>query len=78
MNRTEAVQILRDAVERSTREKVKTPEVRAALMAARPHMERWPLDWFWDCADSENDIGRSQNTRPAFRGILRQLGLPDE
>jgi len=32
----------------------------------------------WECSDRENDIGRSQNTRAAFRGILRQPGLPDE
>lgn len=73
-----AVEILRAAVERCGREKVNTPEVRGALRKLKPHCpNRAPLDMLWDAAGGENDIGRSQGVSAAFRGICRQLGLPD-
>jgi hypothetical protein len=69
-----AIEILRAARDRSYREPVKT---RQALIALKPHCPvRSRLDWFWDCADSPNEIGRSQNLRAALNGILRQVGLP--
>lgn len=47
INPLAAVEILRAAAERSTREQVKTKEVKAALVALKSRCkERWPLDAF--------------------------------
>jgi hypothetical protein len=79
MNPLTAIEILRAARDRSSRETVKTKGVRQALTALKARCPvRSRLDWFWDCADSPNEIGRSQNLRAALNGILRQLGLPTE
>lgn len=75
MTRNEAIKTLSDAVARCYTEKVKTAEVREALRTLKPLCrERWPLDWFWDSADTEHDIGRDQNLRAAMNAILRGLG----
>ncbi|WP_242183189.1 hypothetical protein [Sphingomonas sp. CARO-RG-8B-R24-01] len=69
-----AVQILRDAVEASRREKVDTVPVRLALRVLLPHCpERWPLTNLWEAAGYDEPIGRAQNVSGAFNGILVQL-----
>jgi hypothetical protein len=79
MNALTALEILRAARDRSYLETVKTEEVRQALRALNPRCADTAfLRWFWDCADSPNEIGRSQNMKAALNGILRQLGLPTE
>lgn len=77
MNRTETAQILPDAVERADGGKVNRGAPRRAQRGEASY-ETVAARLVLGCGDSEKDIGRSQNTRAAFLGIPRQLGLPDE
>lgn len=71
-----AVAVLRDAMDRSNREKVDTLAVRLALRCLLPHCpERWPLTMFWEAAGVDHDIGRGQSITASFNGITRQLSL---
>jgi hypothetical protein len=73
MNAPSALQVLRAARDRSYLETVKTKEVRQELRALNPCCAHTAfLRWFWDCADSEHEIGRSQNMKAALDGIVRQ------
>ena len=69
-----SVHILRAGVARSGEARVDGMEVRLALRCLLHHCpERWPLEFYWDAASQENDIGRSQGVTAAFNGIVRQL-----
>lgn len=71
-----AVAVLRVAIGRDDAEAVRSHAVRLALRTLLPHCrERWPLTTFWDSAQQENDIGRTQGVTAAYNGIVRQLRL---
>lgn len=75
-NITLALEILRQAMVRSARERVDTIEVRLALRCLLPHVaERWPLEAFWAGASGEQDLGRGQSCTAALNGIARQLRI---
>jgi hypothetical protein len=38
-----------------------------------PLPQRWPLVMFWEGAQQDNEIGRSQSVTASFNGIVRQL-----
>jgi hypothetical protein len=51
-----------------------TVPVRLVLWCLWPHCpERWPLVMFWEGAQQDNQIGRSQSVTASFNGIVRQL-----
>jgi hypothetical protein len=69
-----AVLLLHEATESNDPAAVRTHGVRLALRVLLPHCpERWPLLGFWDAAQQDNDIGRTQGVTAAFNGIVRQL-----
>jgi hypothetical protein len=69
-----AVQILRATLDRTSAGRVDTEPVRLALRCLWPHCpERWPLVMFWEGAQQDNEIGRSQSVTASFNGIVRQL-----
>jgi hypothetical protein len=69
-----AVQILRATLNETSNGRVDTVPVRLALRCLWPHCpERWPLVMFWEGAQQENEIGRSQSVTASFNGIVRQL-----
>jgi len=69
-----SLRILRSAMARSGTARVDGIEVRLALRCLLPHCpDKWPLTLFWDAAQGDNDIGRSQGCTAAFNGIVRQL-----
>ena len=69
-----AVSVLRRAIGHSDREELRCDAARLALRTLWPHCrERWPLVTFWESAQQDNEIGRSQGTTAAFNGIVRQL-----
>ncbi|WP_088183954.1 hypothetical protein [Sphingobium sp. Z007] len=70
-----ALQVLEEARDRASKEKVDTAPVRLALRCLRPHMpEQWPLHTFWEGTSSDNDIGRSASCTAGLNGIKVQLG----
>lgn len=72
-----AVQILRDTLAETSNGRVDTVPVRSALRCLWPHCpERWPLVMFWEGAQQDNEIGRSQGVTASFNGIVRQLRWP--
>ena len=69
-----AVQILRDTLAETSNGRVDTVPVRLALRCLWTHCpERWPLVMFWEGAQQDNQIGRSQSVTASFNGIIRQL-----
>jgi hypothetical protein len=69
-----AVQILRSTLDKTSEGRVDTVPVRLALRCLWSHCpERWPLVMFWEGAQQENEIGRSQSVTASFNGIVRQL-----
>lgn len=69
-----AVAVLRHAIAQDDADAVRSHGVRLALRCLLPHCrERWPLVYFWDAAQQDNDIGRTQGVTAAFNGIVRQL-----
>jgi hypothetical protein len=69
-----AVQILRSTLDQTGAGRVDTVPVRLALRCLWSHCpERWPLVMFWEGAQQENEIGRSQSVTASFNGIVRQL-----
>ena len=69
-----AVQILRNTLAETSNGRVDTVPVRLALRCLWAHCpERWPLVMFWESAQQENAIGRSQSLTASFNGIVRQL-----
>ena len=69
-----AVQILRDTLAETSNGRVYTVPVRLALRCLWTHCpERWPLVMFWEGAQQDNQIGRSQSVTASFNGIIRQL-----
>jgi hypothetical protein len=69
-----AVQILRDTLTETANGRVDTVPVRLALRCLWTHCpERWPLVMFWEGAQQDNQIGRSQSVTASFNGIIRQL-----
>lgn len=69
-----SVYVLREAIARSSDKRIDSVAVKLALRCLLPHCpERWPLLHFWDSAQQENEIGRSQGVTAAFNGIVRQL-----
>lgn len=69
-----AVRILRASLEQTSHGRVDTVPVRLALRCLLPHCpERWPLAMFWEGAQQEHEIGRSQSVTASFNGIVRQL-----
>ncbi len=69
-----AVQILRSTLDQTSAGRVDTVPVRLALRCLWPHCpERWPLVMFWEGAQQDNEIGRSQSVTASFNGIVRQL-----
>jgi hypothetical protein len=69
-----AVQILRSTLDQTSQGRVDTMQVRLALRCLWAHCpERWPLVMFWEGAQQENEIGRSQSVTASFNGIVRQL-----
>ncbi len=69
-----AVQILRSTLDQASQGRVDTVPVRLALRCLWAHCpERWPLVTFWEGAQQENEIGRSQSVTASFNGIVRQL-----
>jgi len=69
-----AVQILRDTLAQTSHGRVDTVPVRLALRCLWAHCpERWPLVMFWEGAQQDNEIGRSQSVTASFNGIVRQL-----
>jgi hypothetical protein len=69
-----AVQILRATLDQTSAGRVDTVAVRLALQCLWTHCpERWPLVMFWDGAQQDNEIGRSQSVTASFNGIVRQL-----
>lgn len=69
-----AVAILRQAIGQDDPAFLRGEATRLALRVLLPHCrEKWPLVTFWESAQQENDIGRSQGTTAAFNGIVRQL-----
>lgn len=69
-----SVHILRSTLTQCSERRVDGVEVRLALRCLLPHCpERWPLELFWDAAQQDNEIGRSQGVTAAFNGIVRQL-----
>lgn len=69
-----SLHILRAGVARSCQGRIDGIEVRLALRCLLHHCpERWPLEYYWDSAAQENEIGRSQGVTAAFNGIVRQL-----
>ena len=66
-----ALNVLREAT--AARAKVQTRGVALALWVLRG---RCPDEWllsFWEAADSDHEIGRSQGMHAAYNGIVRQL-----
>jgi hypothetical protein len=69
-----AVQILQATLEQTEHGRVDTVPVRLALRCLWAHCpERWPLVMFWEGAQQEHEIGRSQSVTASFNGIVRQL-----
>lgn len=69
-----AVEVLRHAIGQTEATAVRSHGVRLALRFLLPHCpERWPLIGFWDSAQQDNDIGRTQGVTAALNGIVRQL-----
>lgn len=69
-----AVQILRDTLAETSNGRVDTVPVRLALRCLWTHCpERWPIVMFWEGAQQDNQIGRSQSVTASFNGIIRQL-----
>jgi hypothetical protein len=69
-----AVQILRSTLDQTSSGRVDTVAVRLALRCLWAHCpERWPLVMFWEGAQQEHEIGRSQSVTASFNGIVRQL-----
>lgn len=57
-----AVQILRDTLAKTANGRVDTVPVRLALRRLWAHCpERWPLVMFWEGAQQDNEISRSQS-----------------
>jgi hypothetical protein len=69
-----AVQILRPTLDQTSAGRVDTVPVRLALRCLWTHCtERWPLVLFWEGAQQDDEIGRSQSVTASFNGIVRQL-----
>jgi hypothetical protein len=69
-----SLQILTEARDRASKEKVDTLPVRLALRCLRPYMrEHWPLHSFWSGTSGDNEIGRSASCTAALNGIKVQL-----
>lgn len=69
-----AVQVLRATLSETASGRVDTPAVRLALRCLwHACAERWPLVMFWEGAQHDNEIGRSQSVTASFNGIVRQL-----
>jgi hypothetical protein len=43
----------------------------SAAVPVDPLPERWPLVMFWEGAQQDNEIGRSQSVTASFNGIVR-------
>ena len=69
-----SVHILRAGVAKCSETTVDGMEVRLALRCLWAHCpERWPLVMFWEGAQQDNEIGRSQSVTASFNGIVREL-----
>lgn len=69
-----SLQILTEARDRSSKEKVDTLPVRLALRSLLPYMPlHWPLHSFWSGTSGDNEIGRSASCTAALNGIKVQL-----
>ena len=70
-----ALDLLADAVNRTTQEDMRTPDVIDALgYLERETGKAWPVDQFRRSLDMENPDARWQNTNAALNGIRRQFG----
>jgi hypothetical protein len=66
----DAIDVLRDAVDRSAKGKQIGADVRLALRTLPFFgIPAEAIRYFWDACQSENDIGRSQNMNAALRRI---------
>jgi len=69
-----SLQILTEARDRASKEKVDTLMVRLALRCLRPYLrEQWPLHSFWSGTSGDNEIGRTASCTAALNGIKVQL-----
>jgi hypothetical protein len=69
-----AVQILRATSAETFKGRPDTVPVRLALRCLWTHCPmRWPLVMFWEGAQQDNEIGRSQSVTASFNKIVRQL-----
>jgi hypothetical protein len=69
-----AVRILRTALQEAGTGRVDTLPVRLALRCLWHHCpERYPLITFWDGAQQDYPLGRSERLTTSFHGIVRQL-----
>jgi hypothetical protein len=69
-----AAQILRSTLDQTSAGRVDTVPVRLALRCLWSHCpERWPLVMFWEGAQQDNQIGRSQRVTASFNGTVRRI-----
>lgn len=72
----DALAVLDDARNKTTKEDMRTEKVREALHFLRPKMGRpWPVDNFWQALHMEDATTRWQNVNANLNGIRRQLGV---
>lgn len=70
MDLKHALAILEAARERAGEEKVRTAEVKEALVFLYGRgVEKKALRWFWNSCDTDNDIGRWQNVNASLNRI---------
>lgn len=74
MTKDEALSTLQSALDRTKDTPHNTEAVRQALRSLLPIIsdKSW-LTYFWESAESENEIGRWQNGNAALNGIKRRV-----